>query len=81
VKMAMRIRAALEEKGIGFAFPSDTNQQFPIFTKAQMEKLGEKYSFCYWQKVDDERDAWRICTSWATLEENVDALIEDIKAL
>lgn len=78
---ARRIAAALREKDIPLLFESPTNQLFPILTKAQQAALGEKYALSYWQAVDAGRDAVRICTSWATAPENVDALIADIRKL
>ena len=78
---AMRIKAALQAKGIGFLIDSPTNQQFPILSNAQLKTLEERYRFSIWQQVDAEHTAVRICTSWATKSENVDRLIEDIRAL
>ena len=78
---AMRIKVALQEAGIKFLIDSPTNQQFPIFTNAQLEELGKKYRFSIWQQMDAEHTAVRICTSWATKSENVDQLIEDIKRI
>ena len=78
---AMRIKAALQDKGIAFLIDSPTNQQFPIFCNAQLEELNKTYLFTVWQQIDDTRTAVRICTSWATKHENVDRLIEDIKQL
>lgn len=78
IRMAMRVKAAFEKCGVSFFFPSNTNQQFPILSKEQLEKLGEKYAFCFWQKVDENHSAVRFCTSWATKEENVCALEKDI---
>lgn len=75
---AMRIKAALQAKGIKFLIDSHTNQQFPILSNAQYEELSKKYLFSFWQRVDEEHTAVRICTSWATKSENVDCLIEDI---
>ena len=37
--------------------------------------------FSFWEKVDETHTAVRICTSWATREENVDALIADLRKL
>ena len=81
VEQALRIKTALTEKGIPLLFDTVTNQLFPIFTKSQQEKLTKKYALSYWQAVDERRDAWRICTSWATQTEHVEALIADILAL
>ena len=78
---AMRIKAALQEKGISFLIDSPTNQQFPIFSNTQLEQLSKKYRFSIWQHMDEERTAVRICTSWGTKSENVDKLIEDIKQI
>lgn len=78
---AMRIKSALQAKGIKFLIDSPTNQQFPIFNDAQYEELSKKYLFSFWQRIDEEHTAVRICTSWATKSENVDCLIEDILAM
>jgi len=81
VAQALRIKAALREKGIPLFMDSATNQQFPVLTKAQQAALGEKYALGFWDTTGGDSDAIRICTSWATTEENVDALIADIMAL
>ena len=78
IDQAMRIKSALQAKGIKFLIDSPTNQQFPILSNAQYEELSKKYLFSFWQRVDEEHTAVRICTSWATKSENVDCLIEDI---
>ena len=81
IDMAMKIKAGFEEAGCKFRYDSPTNQQFPILPNDVMEKLGEKYAFSFWEKVDDNHTCVRFCTSWATQEENVDELIKDIKAV
>ncbi|MDD5936500.1 MAG: low specificity L-threonine aldolase [Clostridiales bacterium] len=79
--MAYRIKDALQKKGIRFLYDSMTNQQFPIFEDCQLEKLSQTYSFNFWTKVDATHSAVRICTSWATKEEDVEQLIRDIDRL
>ncbi len=79
--LAMRIREAFQKKGIHFLFDSVTNQQFPILTLAQKEKLAKKYAFSFWAKVDDGHEAVRFCTSWATKESDVEQLLLDIAQL
>ena len=81
VDMAMRLRDAFRAQGIPFLADSVTNQQFPILTRAQQARLAEKYAYSYWTAVDEDRDAVRFCTSWATTAENLAALIGDIAAL
>ena len=75
VKMAAEIRNALKNKGIEFLFDSPTNQIFPVFPDEIYEKLSKKFSFAFWEKVDEKRTAVRICTSWATKESDVAELI------
>ena len=81
VALAMKLRAAFEAKGWPLYYDSPTNQQFPIVPDAVLEKLAEKYTFSHWGKVDGSHTAVRFCTSWATREEDVDALIADIESL
>lgn len=79
IEMAMMIRDAFVEKGYSLRYDSTTNQQFPILPNDVLIKLGEKYSFSFWEKFNTTHSVVRFCTSWATKKENVDMLIEDIK--
>ncbi len=79
IDMAMKVKKAFQECGYDFYVENSTNQQLPILPDAVLKKLSEKYSFSFWEKIDENRSAVRVCTSWATKEENVDALIEDLK--
>lgn len=81
VAQAKRIAAACREAGCTFFADSPTNQQFPIFPDAALEKLKEKYVYSYWARVDETHSAIRFCTSWATKDENVEALCRDILAI
>ena len=81
VELAWKLRRAFEEKGWPLYCDSPTNQQFPIVPDAALEKLAEKYSFSDWARIDETHRAVRFCTSWATKEEDVSALIKDIRAL
>lgn len=79
VALAMKLKAALTEAGCEFYIDSPTNQQFPIFPDEQLARLSERYAFSYQCRIDAKRSAVRICTSWATREEDVDRLISDIR--
>ena len=81
VALAWRLRRAFEAKGWPLYCDSPTNQQFPIVPDAVLARLAEKYSFSDWARVDENHRAVRFCTSWATREEDVEALIADIEAL
>ena len=79
--LAARISGAFVGKGIPMWIDSPTNMQFPILTKEQQEILMKRYVPEYWCKYDETRDVVRFCISWATKEENVDALCKDIEEL
>ena len=80
-RLAEKLKDELTAAGVTFMVESPSNQQFPILPDAVLEKLREKYSFEFNGKIDAAHSAVRFCTSWATKEENIDALITDIKAL
>lgn len=80
VSLAKKLRSAFEKKGIGFFYPSPTNQLFPVLTDRQIETLSENYSFSVQQRIDSGTVV-RFCTSWATKDEDVDRLIKDIERL
>jgi len=81
INMAMKIKTAIDNKGLPVVTESTTNQQFPILPNAMLKKLSEKYVFAPWELIDENNTAIRICTGWATVEEQVSALIKDIEAL
>ena len=81
VSAATKIKTALAAKGIKFLFDSPTNQIFPIFPDEIYEKLSKKFSFAFWEKMDERHTAVRICTSWATKDKDVDKLIDCINRI
>ncbi len=81
VEQALRIRQALEEKGIPPYISSHTNQQFALLTKDQLAHLEKKYYLGIWDRTVEGRPIVRFCTCWATPDEEVDELTRDIKAL
>ena len=78
---ADRIRKVLAELGYPLLVESTTNQIFPILPDDLLSKLAEKYVFCEQERVDASHRAIRFCTSWATLDENVEALCRDLREL
>ncbi len=81
IQQAMRIKQAFAEAGFEFAPESPTNQQFPVLNQAQIDQLKDDYAFEIFSKLGEDAYQVRFCTSWATVAENVDKLIEDIKKL
>lgn len=79
MNMAEKIREKMAELGAEFTVASPTNQIFVSLPNAVIEELSKKYVLEPWGKVDEDHVAMRICTSWATKEENVDALLVDME--
>ena len=75
VAQAIRIREKLVEKGYPLLIDSPTNQLFPIVTNEELARIERDFAVAVWERVDAEHVAIRICTSWATTDENVDKLI------
>ncbi len=76
--MAEKIKQALTKMGYDFLVDSPTNQLFVLMPDEKIEELSKKYSLSYDHRVDERTSCVRICTSWATKEENVDLLVQDI---
>ena len=74
IDMAMRMKAMFLRKGYPLFLDSPTNQQFFILTDAQRERLRRDVVFSLWQPLGDGRSACRFVTSWATTDEQLQAL-------
>lgn len=81
VDEARRIRGALLARGLDLAFDSPTNQLFVLLTPAQRDQLQRDFAVGCWDTTGGERDAYRLCTSWATKPEAVDELLTAIAKL
>ncbi len=79
MKMAELLKNGLSELGYKFYADSPTNQQFVIVADEKLKQLDEKYSYEYQMRYDEKYSVVRFCTSWATKEEHVLSLIEDMK--
>ncbi|MBO5656568.1 MAG: low specificity L-threonine aldolase [Agathobacter sp.] len=76
MKMAKLLKDGLEAKGYEFYANSPTNQQFVIVSNKKLEEIRNQFSYEPMQVIDENRRVVRFCTSWATKEEDVLALIE-----
>ena len=76
---AAALREGLRALGVPFSPESASNQQFPVLTAEQLEKLGEKIRFEIWQSYPDGSALVRLCTSWRTTADDVDAVLEALK--
>lgn len=79
IELAMRLKDGLTELGYPFLLDSVTNQQFIIVEDKKLEDLKGKYAYTYQERYDETRSVIRLCTSWATKEENVEAFLNDMK--
>jgi len=79
MNMAKLLRNGLKELGYEFYADSPTNQQFVIVSDDKLKQLDEKYSYEYQMRFDEKTSVVRFCTSWATKEEHVCQLLDDMK--
>lgn len=80
IRLADKLRAAIRELGIPFFNENTTNQIFIVLEDSKIAEISKNFSLGYTERVDETHSVMRICTSWATKEENVDALIEALRA-
>ena len=78
IDMAMLLKDGLTKKGYTFFKESVTNQQFIILYDTKLEEITKKYGVTYQERYDESRSVIRLCTSWATKEEDVKAFLEDM---
>lgn len=81
VDQAMRIKQAFLDGGCQFRYDSFTNQQFPILNSIIYKELSKSYTFSLWEKLEGDKTVVRFVTSWATKDDNVDALTADVRRL
>lgn len=74
IDKAMKLRDILKEKNYCFYRESPTNQQFIIMENTKMQELSKKVSFGFWENYDEEHTVVRFTTSWATTNEEIEAL-------
>ena len=72
---ADRIREALMERGYVLTFDAPTNQIFITLDNETSERLQRHVRLGFMEKADDTHTVMRICTSWATTDEQVEELI------
>jgi len=78
--MAQKLAQGLKDLGAELYMASPTNQIFPVFPNRVVESLRADFRFDFIAPAEGDRSVIRFCTSWATPEENVDALLRAVKA-
>ena len=80
VKLAQKLREGLLNAGYKMQ-DSTTNQQFVIVSDEELKKIEEKYCVSYIERIGEDQNVIRICTSWATMEENVEQFLRDAEQI
>ncbi len=78
IDRAEELKELFLSRGYEFFLDSPTNQQFIILTNDQIEKIGQKCRFGFWERIDENRCVVRFATSFATTREDIEALKEII---
>ena len=81
VRLADQIRGTLDKIGIPYLVPGTTNQIFPILPDSFLDELGKNFMFTEMERVDENHRAIRLCTSWATTQQNTDALCRELERI
>ena len=74
IDMASRLRKILVGARLRLHVDSSTNQQFVILPNTLMHRLEHQVLFTHWEPFDDDHTVCRFVTSWATTDEELDAL-------
>lgn len=78
VRLALRLRDGFRARGWTFLVESPSNQQFPILPDALIERLKPEFSCSHTQSFPNGMSAVRFCTSWATTDADIDALLDAV---
>ncbi len=79
LEKADQLRQALIENGWKLFFETPTNQIFVVVDNTTLEEIGEKVVYSFWEPYDSTHTVIRFATSWATPQEDLNALIQLIK--
>ena len=75
--LATKLQTGLQEKGYTMLLPTTTNQIFPVMPRALLKILDQVCGYEIWQEMG-EQVVVRFVTSFATKQEEVDALLAAI---
>lgn len=76
---ADQIRETLDSLGYPLYMPGCTNQIFVTLPDALLEKVSQNFTYAVWEKQGDDHTTVRFCTSWATTQQQVDALCAQLR--
>ena len=74
--MADILREGINNLGYDFFVNSPSNQIFPILNNSVLNELEKYYGFSIWEKIDENKSAIRLVTSFATKKEVCEEFIK-----
>ena len=78
---ASKIRSVLNELNYPLSYQNTTNQIFAIIPDNILTELEKEFTYTLWCKLGEGKSLVRFCTSWATNDEDVDALCNALNRL
>lgn len=78
IRQAMKLKQAFVAKGYRLFIDSFTNQQFIVMPNEQIDRLMQYATFELWGPRGESETVVRFVTSWATTDEAIDKLIEQL---
>lgn len=80
VRQAGRIAQAFQAAGCELLYPQETNQVFVALDEKRYARLSARVEMSFWEHLEDGRTVVRLATSWASSDEDVDALVAMLDA-
>jgi threonine aldolase len=78
-RLAEKLADGIKTCGYELFVDAPTNQVFPIFPNAVIERLQQDYGFHFWEKFDEQSSIVRLVTSWATQESDVTEFLKTLQ--
>ncbi len=78
IRQAIKLKQAFVSKGYRLFIDSFTNQQFVVMPNEQIDRLMQHATFELWGPRGEHETVVRFVTSWATTDEAINQLIEQL---
>ncbi len=74
IDMAEQMKSIFRAAGFRFHLETPTNQVFVVLNQEEKQLLSQELRFSFWEQLDAQNCVVRLATSWATTQEDMDAL-------
>lgn len=78
-ELAERLRKSIRTQGYPLVYENNTNQVFAVLPNTVLSKISNDFTYAVWARHDETHTVVRFCTSWATTDENVEALCDALR--